>query len=121
MNSLELMYSYPKGYGKLKELNLVNFDNWYFIPDDQVENRFWGIRKRYPSRKYLPFARRDDSDDIACFEEGKGDIVFIVHDFASEGYEERKQYTDIWEWFRDAVFELISDNQEREPGSVKQT
>ncbi|MBR2555668.1 MAG: hypothetical protein IKE94_12475 [Aeriscardovia sp.] len=111
MNFEETKYSYPYGYMKLKELNLVDFDNWYFIPNDQLENRFVGIRKRYPSRRYIPFARRDDCDDIACFEEGKGDIVFIVHDYASEGTEERSQYVDVWEWFKDAVFELINNNR----------
>lgn len=32
-----------------------------------------------------PFARRDDGDDIACFEMKKGNSVQIKHDFANEG------------------------------------
>lgn len=39
----------------------------------------------------IPFARRDDNDDIACFEVGKGKSVQIIHDFASEGFEQRKE------------------------------
>jgi len=103
-------FEYPTGYEKLKELNLIDFDYWYFISDDQLEKRFIGMSERYPNRRYVPFARRDDSDDIACFEKDKGEAVIIVHDFASEGFEERKQYNNIWEWFKDAINELI-DNQ----------
>ena len=67
------------------------------------------MSQRYPDRKYIPFARRDDCDDIACFEYGKGDAVFIVHDYASAGFEEHKRYDNIWGWFKDAIDELTID------------
>ena len=104
-------FNYPEGYKKLVELNLVDFDYWYFIPDSQFDYRYNGMKERYPNRKYIPFARRDDNDDIACFEEGRGDAVIIVHDFASEGYEERNTYADIWDWVKAAVDELIAENK----------
>jgi len=34
------------------------------------------------NRRLVPFARRDDSDDIVCFEVGQDERVFIIHDFA---------------------------------------
>lgn len=106
-----LNYAYPDGYKKLKVLNLIDFDYWYFIPDNQMEKRFIGLRERYSNRKYIPFARRDDNDDIACFEVGKGEKVYIIHDFSNEGFEERKCYDNIWGWLRDAIDELINENQ----------
>ena len=113
MNDTKMLlnYDYPEGYKKLKDLNLIDFEYWYFIPEYQLKNRFIGMSQRYPSRKYIPFARRDDCDDIACFEYGKGNTVFIIHDYASDGFEERKSYSNIWEWFKDAIDELINENQ----------
>ena len=113
MNDTKMLlnYDYPEGYKKLKDLNLIDFEYWYFIPEYQLKNRFIGMSQRYPSRKYIPFARREDRDDIACFEYGKGNTVFIIHDYASAGFEERKSYNNIWEWVKDAIDELINENQ----------
>ena len=50
------------------------------------------MQVRYPKRILIPFARRGDNDDVACFELNKGDEVQIIHDFASGGYEQRNTY-----------------------------
>lgn len=63
-----------------------------FLNPIQVAIRIKGLQQRYPHRKLIPFARREDNDDIACFEVGKKDNVQIIHDFSSEGYEQKKQY-----------------------------
>ena len=55
----------------------------------------------------------DDNDDIACFEVEKGGKVQIIHDFASAGYEQRKEYDCFWDWFMDAVKEMIKENQDK--------
>jgi hypothetical protein len=75
---------------------------------DQVLKRFEGLQKRYPNRTLIPFAKRDDNDDIACFELNKADEVQIIHDFASAGYEQRKVYISFWEWFKEAIEEMIN-------------
>lgn len=74
--------------------------------------RLKGVTERYPNRKLIPFARRDDNDDIACFEVEKGEKVQIIHDFASEGYEQRNEYNDFWDWLKDAIDEMIEFNRE---------
>lgn len=104
-------FNYPDSFVKILELNLLDYDFWYMMSNEQVETRITGLKKRYPKRKLIPFARRDDSDDIACFEEGQGARVFIVHDFASEGYEQRKIFENFWEWFKDAIQEMIDYNE----------
>lgn len=106
-------FSYPNGILKIIELNLVDFDLWYLMQQEQAILRIEGLKERYPNRKLIPFARRDDGDDIACFEVGKMDRVQIIHDFAGEGYEQRKEYACFWNWFRDAVNEMI-DKDERD-------
>lgn len=96
-------FKYPKSFIKAKELNLLDFDLWYIMNEEMTIDRLNGIRERYPSRKLIPFAKRDDNDDIACFEIGKGESVQIIHDFSSEGYEQRKEYNDFWYWLKDAI------------------
>ena len=107
-------YNYPEEFLKIVELNLVDLDIWYLMPKKQVEIRIRGLKNRYPERKLIPFARRDDNDDIACFEVGKGNKVQIVHDFASAGYEQRKEYDCFWNWFKDAVEEMIKEDENNE-------
>lgn len=102
-------YVYPAEFVKIVELNLVDFEIWYLMSSEQVDIRIKGLKARYPSRNLIPFARRDDSDDIACFEVGKGNRVQIIHDFAGEGFEQRKVFECFWDWFRDAIDEMIAE------------
>lgn len=104
-------FEYPQSFVKAVELNLVDFDLWYMMDEGQVLRRIEGLNQRYPNRKLIPFARRDDNDDIACFEIGKGEKVQIVHDFASEGYEQRKEFEDFGQWLEAAVHEMIECNK----------
>ena len=92
---------------ELLELNLTNFDVWYFMDKESVRIRLAGLQKRYPERNLIPFARRGDCDDIACFEVGKGEQVYVTHDFASSGYEQRKIYENVWKWLEDVVETMI--------------
>lgn len=105
-------FRYPESFYKSIDLNLVHFDLWNIMYADEVEERIKGLKERYPNRKLIPFARRDDNDDIACFEVGKDEKVQIIHDFASEGYEQRNEYNDFWDWLKDAIDEMIEFNRE---------
>lgn len=104
-------YDYPDSFAKVLELNLLDYDFWYLMSNEQVETRIVGLKQRYSNRKLIPFARRDDSDDIACFEDGQGEKVFIIHDFSSEGFEQRRIYENFWDWFKDAIQEMIENNE----------
>lgn len=106
------IYKYPETYKKITELNLVDFDVWYFIESEQATRRYYDLKERYPNRQLIPFARRDDNDDIACFEVGKGDRVQLIHDFATEGFEQRREFQDLWEWLEFAVKEMIEYNRD---------
>ena len=93
---------------KLQELaNLI-------FPD--IHETIEDLEKRYPERNLIPFARRGDCDDVACFEVGKGEQVYVIHDFASSGYEQRKIYENVWKWLEDVVdtmieFELMEETE----------
>ena len=101
----------PKGYQVAKDLNLVNLKPWHFVTDTEFEGLFEVVNKHYPIREVIPFARRDDNDDVACFvsrdpEQEAGQVI-IIHDFASLGYEVVARMKTFWDWFKYAVDEMI--------------
>lgn len=100
-------FSYPDSFLKAVRLNLTDFEPWYIMNSNDVQLRIKGMHIRYSQRILIPFARRGDNDDVACFELNKGEEVQIIHDFASTGYEQRKTYKTFWDWFRDAIEEMI--------------
>lgn len=106
---LPMGFEYPQAIKKIVELNLTNFEVWHFFDKDSAKTRRDGLAKRYPQRSLIPFARRDDNDDIACFENGMNDQVFIIHDFSSPGYEQRETYKTIWDWLRFAIDVMIEN------------
>ncbi|QOS97238.1 hypothetical protein JNUCC42_11450 [Brevibacterium sp. JNUCC-42] len=106
-SQLLMDFKYPNDFLKAVRLNLVDFELWYIMNEDQVLQRLKGLQMRYPDRLLIPFARRDDNDDIACFEVGKSEEIQIIHDFASSGHEQRKSYPTFWHWFKEAIDEMI--------------
>ena len=100
-------FEYPQEYLKIAELELIDFDHWFLLSDELVEKRHKSMKERYPHRNVIPFAARYDCDDVACFEIGYGERIFVVHDYSSEGYERRQEYADFWTWFKAAIQELI--------------
>jgi hypothetical protein len=107
-NELPDWFEYPSEFKVLIEQNLLDFDPWIILTDDRLRTRFEGVKKRYPKRNLVPFARREDNDDLACFEKGKS--VVVIHDFASEGYEGGKESIEFWDWLRKVVEEMIDYN-----------
>ncbi len=101
------MWPYP--LRKAAELDLDDLDRWWLLPADFARSYFESMSERYPDRKVIPFAKCSYNDDVACFEADQGGRVFIVHDFASPGWERRQEYADFWEWFQSAIDEMIEE------------
>ena len=102
---------YPKEFLKVAHLEFLDFDFWYLMDYDQTEWRIKGLQERYPERKLVPFARRGDNDDIVCFDIEKDVKVQKNHDFASAGWEQRREYNSFWDWFREAIDEMIEEGE----------
>jgi hypothetical protein len=102
-------FYYPKQFIKIVDLGLINIEPWTILMDEQLHNRFIGLQKRYPGRSLIPFARREDNDDVACWEKDQGEMVVIVHDFATPGYEDRGRFDNFWDWFRVAIEDMIEN------------
>ena len=99
-------FIFPKSYLALIECGLQDFVNWYIWKPEESEERLLGVSKRYPNRKLIPFARCNSTDDIACFEYGKGDTVVVIHDFAGVGWENSREYIDVWDWLHSVIDEM---------------
>ncbi len=99
-------FSYPEEFIRVVELGLTNLEPWWIMDGDLLRVRQTGIESRYPSRKLVVFAMRQDNDDVACWDLDQGGVV-VVHDFASAGYETREHYSDFYCWFRQAIDDLV--------------
>lgn len=107
-NELPEGFSYPGAFRRLVERGLVYFEPWFVLEDEQLRARARGIRDRYPERQLVPFARREDNDDVACWENGHGTEVQIIHDFASPGWEQRRTLNSLADWVRLAVEDMLA-------------
>lgn|GEM_PF-446104 len=96
-------FSYPAVLSRLIEQNLVDFTPWIILSGENLKIRYDGLKARYPERTLIPFARREDNDDVACWEAGEGETVFIVHDFASPGWEQHGTFDCFTGWLHNAL------------------
>ena len=96
-------------YIKLLKLELINFRPWKILSIDEGIDYAEDLKKRYPQRDLLPFAMRTDCDDVACWDSSEnGDKVFIIHDFASIGWEQQGEFKNFDEWFENAIKDMFS-------------
>ena len=100
---LPVGFSYPDEFKRIVLQGLLDFDPWLILQGERLRIRFNGIKSRYPSRELIPFARREDNDDVACWEVNKPGKVIIIHDFAKEGYENVQEIDSFWDWLRSAL------------------
>lgn len=107
-------FEYPLGLEKVADLGLTDLDWWFIMDAPFAEHYCFSMSERYPERQLVPFAKRTDNDDVACFELGKPGKVEIVHDFADPGWEQRGEFPDFWSWFQSAVEELVARSREDE-------
>jgi hypothetical protein len=107
-SDLPLGFMYPAQFNRIIELGLTNLEPWKIMSGSYLIERLRGLQKRYPEQRYVPFARRTDNDDLACWEPTVNSrSVLIVHDFASAGWERNEQYADFDAWLRQAIEDLI--------------
>jgi hypothetical protein len=102
-NELPAWFSYPDSFKRIFKQGLLDFDPWIIMENENLRTRYEGLKKRYPTRELIPFARMDGNDDIACWEKNKNGKIIIIHDYASEGYENVREFDNFWDWLRSAL------------------
>ncbi len=105
-------FKYTKEYLRVLDLKMANPEPWFFLNGEQLESRSRGLKERFPDVELIPFARRSDNDDVACWEKTGGNLkVYVVHDFSEWGWEKRKEYADFWSWYRQTIEDMIEHEQ----------
>lgn len=99
--------TYPKSFCRLVEQGIIHLTPWHLMEGERALGHARGLASRYPDRPLFPFAFRQDCDDVACWTKDRGEKVFVIHDFASPGWEGCEEFEDIWSWFLMAVGEMI--------------
>ena len=99
-------FLYPPLFLRMLENELIELQPWQVLQGEALVWRHRGLRTRYPERVLVPFARRCDNDDVACWE-GRGVRVVVVHDFASPGWERREELESFADWLRSALDDFI--------------
>lgn len=100
-------FVYPAQFLRIVELGLLDLEPWYLLGGEALRAANEGLRARYPQRSLVPFARRQDNDDTACWDAAEPDRVVVIHDFALSGWERRASYDSFYEWLRQAIDDLI--------------
>ncbi len=106
----------PAPYRWVVERGLVGFDPftalqpWYFLRDPDVFNATDKWPAGQSKAALLAFARRQDCDDIACFELGTSetDAVTMIQGWTSQGnsYEIVARYPTFWDWMKSVIDDI---------------
>lgn len=100
-------FSYPDDFMRIVEHGLVDLEPWWILAGDEARTRARGLSERFPQRTLVPFARRQDNDDVACFEmDGAYGPVVIIHDFATPGWEQHASHDSAYGWLQRAIAEF---------------
>lgn len=100
-------FSYPRQFEHIVELGLLDLEPWHILKGEALRDTKAGLAQRYPDRRLIPFAYRQDNDDVACWQAGESESVFVIHDFASAGWEQRASFASFYDWLRQAIEDLI--------------
>lgn len=117
-------FTVPRGYRWLLARKLVGFAGgsalqpWHYLPAGQA----FDLAARWPSgpsrTRLFAFAKRQDSDEIACFEvvDGVGRRIVRVQGWTGgpEGYAVLRSHAGFWDWLR-SVIEDIAEWVELSP------
>jgi hypothetical protein len=114
----------PKGYRWLIERELVRFDEssplqpWHYLPKGWA----FDLSKEWPNgpeedfgepwpkglAHLFAFAKRQDNDDLACFEVAgnKAKRVVLVHGWTPKGYYILRTFDTFWAWLKSVVDDI---------------
>jgi hypothetical protein len=96
----------PQGLLRLVEQNLIDLTPWHIMPRELARKRLHGLRQCY-SRRYVPFARGQDNDDLAVMAPENPERIVVIHDFSDEGSEVVAEFSSFWDWFRTAIEDMV--------------
>ena len=99
-------FEYPPAFRSLVEQGTLTFKPWHLVNADFALKTYSALREKY-GRELFPVAHRQGSDDVACLEKGRGQVVTIINAYTSAGQENEGHFGSFWQWFRSAIDEMI--------------
>ncbi len=106
-------FAWPEAYRRLFELDLTNLPPWRFLEGEELVQNYKTVNAQHPGRHVVPFARRKDNNDVACFTVLVGILeqrVLLIQATGQAGLE--MEFPSLWEWFRLAVEDMIEWEQQ---------
>lgn len=113
-------FIYPTSFLKYMSQEPIPYlEPWWFLAEFEKSSEFWlaEIKKQYPDRQLVPFAKTSQSDDVACFDGASGSPdpkVYYVHTFASPGWEDRGSVANFDEWLKTTKTEAAEYKREQD-------
>lgn len=95
-------FAYPSDFLQEVQSGLLDIGPWQILLGKWLRVRHDGLKKRFPDRSLVPFARRLDNDDVACWDRDASGGVCVVHDFSAPGWERRAEYGSFAAWHQAA-------------------
>ena len=91
--------TYPPELIELVVSGEVVLTPWHLCNSDGVRHDYSALQKRL-GRELIPFAHRQDREDLACLEKGRGQEILIIHDNTEPGWEDEGGYPCFADWLR---------------------
>lgn len=98
---------YPDELVDLVRAGRVKLTPWH-LSKVEVDVGHAAELKARLGRDLVPFAYRQDREDLACFEKGKGQAVMIIHDNTEPGWEDEGSYPSFADWLHNVELEAAS-------------
>jgi hypothetical protein len=76
----------------------IDVGPWQILEGDWLRVRHLGLETRFSQRDLVPFARRLDYDDVACWDGTAPHSVHVIHDFCAPGCEVRERFPSFLTW-----------------------
>ncbi|MEZ0299806.1 MAG: hypothetical protein ACAI35_25405 [Candidatus Methylacidiphilales bacterium] len=101
-------FCYPRAFLEFIGKGYTNLTPWHFLHGPQLRLTWAGLKSRYPAYNRVPFAFRQDCDDIACWDASSNERVILIHDFASRGWELlSRDFASFDEWLKQAIKDMV--------------
>lgn len=97
--------NYPEALKNMILNGEVKLTPWHLMQKERVLLEISVLFKLY-QRHLIPFAYRQDNDNLACFEK-ESSKVFIIHVFASKGFENEDTFENFDDWYQDVYEEMV--------------
>lgn len=98
---------YPEELVRLVSKGSTQLIPWRILEAEYALPEANRLKERY-DRDLVPFAYRQDTDDLACFEQGSDERVKIIHNHASKGWENEREHESFDGWLK-TVKEQMSE------------